>query len=295
MAWIYFQEVEDSQRRLSPGAVLSPIVKSSQELNACCCQEWPEENSAEHRFGMTCALCGGTCCPTWTSSPADSHAKTLVVQEMERAWLASEAGLYSKSSASLASADPDSYSWKTFQLSLFGGSTEFSWESMRWGMMRDGLLFQPQRWAPRILENESGFLPTPDRVSANGAGTKEGLLRAIERCAARGVNKQVSLAYVAKFGFPTPRASDGEKGGPNQMLGDRPALAAIAARWPTATARDWKSGSKGKQGNSRPLSEEVGGQLNPTWVEWLMGWPIGSTVCESWVMEWFRPKRGKRS
>ena len=79
--------------------------------------------------------------------------------------------------------------------------------------------------------------------------------------------------------------------------------------WPTATARDWK-GANAEQGltrkdgksrmdqlanavawptpkaqNSRGNGEKhgdggpsldvaVGGQLNPTWVEWLMGWPL---------------------
>ena len=37
------------------------------------------------------------------------------------------------------------------------------------------------------------------------------------------------------------------------------------------------------------------GQLNPTWVEWLMGYPSGWTALEDWAMQWFRPKRGKRS
>ena len=47
--------------------------------------------------------------------------------------------------------------------------------------------------------------------------------------------------------------------------------------WATPTARDWKSGKASQatmERNSRPLSEQVGGNLNPQWVEWLMGWPI---------------------
>ncbi len=53
--------------------------------------------------------------------------------------------------------------------------------------------------------------------------------------------------------------------------------------WPTPIARDWRSGkasAKTMAKNSRPLSEVVGGDLNPMWVEWLMGWPLGWTALE---------------
>lgn len=89
--------------------------------------------------------------------------------------------------------------------------------------------------------------------------------------------------------------------------------------WPTPTARDWKSGQASESTmnrNSRPLSEvvthrekfatpqsrdfrtgsqeryddpartknlndQIGGQLNPDGVEWLMGWPIGWTSLDA--------------
>jgi hypothetical protein len=53
--------------------------------------------------------------------------------------------------------------------------------------------------------------------------------------------------------------------------------------WPTPKARDWKDGtSKGPEGWTGDLGKAVnpskdGGSLNPTWVEWLMGWPLGWT------------------
>lgn len=75
-------------------------------------------------------------------------------------------------------------------------------------------------------------------------------------------------------------------------------LATWVRKYPTPTARDWKSGSKGKKGNSRPLSEEVGGALNPQWVEWLQGWPIGHTESSVWATAKSRCKpqpRGSRS
>ena len=54
------------------------------------------------------------------------------------------------------------------------------------------------------------------------------------------------------------------------------------AMWPTPLSRDWRSGKASQathDKNARPLSETVGGQLNPTWVEWLMGFPLGWTDC----------------
>jgi hypothetical protein len=60
----------------------------------------------------------------------------------------------------------------------------------------------------------------------------------------------------------------------------------VAARmWPTPAARDYRfpnakpysergGGTKGVQ-----LPEAAGGPLNPRWVEWLMGFPLGWTDC----------------
>ena len=54
----------------------------------------------------------------------------------------------------------------------------------------------------------------------------------------------------------------------------------------TPAARDWKGAVKSgkritKSGKTQSYGEQlpniVGGQLNPMWVEWLMGWPIGWT------------------
>jgi hypothetical protein len=55
-------------------------------------------------------------------------------------------------------------------------------------------------------------------------------------------------------------------------------------KWPTPKTRDWKDGtSQGTMNRQSPdLGKVVGqsketGSLNPNWVEWLMGWPIGFT------------------
>ena len=65
-------------------------------------------------------------------------------------------------------------------------------------------------------------------------------------------------------------------------LGRFPNLETVVGRrmWPTPMAHDGKDcGSSPSQAgrNSPTLPVAAGGKLNPTWVEWLMGWPIGWT------------------
>ena len=84
--------------------------------------------------------------------------------------------------------------------------------------------------------------------------------------------------------WPTPTASDGT-GGPGNSGREGGLNLRTAVRWPTPTARDWKDGASiGKAPVNSLLGRAVGpspesGSLNPTWVEWLMGFPIGWTDC----------------
>jgi hypothetical protein len=49
--------------------------------------------------------------------------------------------------------------------------------------------------------------------------------------------------------------------------------------WPTPTAHNAKetNAPSESQRNTPTLAAQAGGSLNPTWVEWLMGWPLGWT------------------
>ncbi|MBU3748821.1 MAG: hypothetical protein FGM36_16355 [Burkholderiaceae bacterium] len=49
--------------------------------------------------------------------------------------------------------------------------------------------------------------------------------------------------------------------------------------WPTPTAHNAKETNAPSEANRNTptLAAQAGGQLNPTWVEWLMGWPLGWT------------------
>jgi hypothetical protein len=120
---------------------------------------------------------------------------------------------------------------------------------------------------------------------------------------------QVMVKATERHMWPTPRAEDSEQTGGHRGKADT--LTSAPRLWPTPAARDWRSGKASQEtleGNARPLNEVVvaretfptpmagcgpnshnqsnaplrealGGQLNPTWVEWLMGWPLGWTDC----------------
>ena len=141
---------------------------------------------------------------------------------------------------SLAKYDRGTRSWRTSARSLDGDLIEFSGALPKSGTMRSGVIYE---------------LPTSERRTA---GKESGL-------------------------WPTPDASEGEKGGPNRRDGKgRPYLSGAVARfnlWRTPSADE--NGSiqteDERAGRQIMLSNQVGGQLNPTWVEWLMGYPLGWT------------------
>ena len=56
-------------------------------------------------------------------------------------------------------------------------------------------------------------------------------------------------------------------------------LSTAVKMWPTPTGQDAENNAGPSQfnRNSLPLNAEVGGSLNPNWVEWLMGYPVGWT------------------
>jgi hypothetical protein len=75
--------------------------------------------------------------------------------------------------------------------------------------------------------------------------------------------------YATSRSIPTPVESCADKSPLDGSLG-------------SPCARDWRSGhqaSSRARGHAPNLPEEAGGNLNPPFVEWLMGFPIGSTDC----------------
>jgi site-specific DNA-cytosine methylase len=59
---------------------------------------------------------------------------------------------------------------------------------------------------------------------------------------------------------------------------DLPTRVVRRESWPTPTKSDGEGGpgNSGREGGEN-LRTAAGGSLNPTWVEWLMGFPLGWT------------------
>jgi hypothetical protein len=95
------------------------------------------------------------------------------------------------------------------------------------------------------------------------------------------------LATVVARMLPTPQGSDWKgadlarvenRTGKRHAGDDLPS--AVAKMIPTPQANDWKTGqdySEAERGHTPQLRHLITGQLNPTWVEWLMGFPLGWT------------------
>lgn len=126
--------------------------------------------------------------------------------------------------------------------------------------------------------------------------------------------KQVNLQDQASF-WATPRATDGEKGGPNQSFsaGSTP-LATMSCQFsppdqmtrsgePSSNDslsllpryRRWLYSRVGVPWKEMPTDEEElranPVQLNPWFVDWLQGWPIGWTDFAPVATEWSRFKQ----
>lgn len=128
--------------------------------------------------------------------------------------------------------------------------------------------------------NEPGI--TPERLEPIEGGELGGMNRHFDKHTGRmaqiGLTQQVALRQ-----WPTPTGT--ERSGINPNTGKGEGLSKAVKMLPTPNATDWKGRSTRSPGKERPACDDdlptrIGGQLNPDWVEWLMGWPVGWSSLE---------------
>jgi hypothetical protein len=203
---------------------------------------------------------------TSMSSAVGSPAKTSVAPGRVKALTEHEAAYGVKWHESFAKWDRDTSSWKTHQCSLFGGLESFSETWPRWGTMQSGVCSERVMPAHHTSGTESGSWPTPAARDGKGANSAE-------HCFVTGTGRK----HMDQL--PNAVAHGGTK--TRQM-------------YPTPRCFMHKDAltDRGKSNLGEVINEQEGmtktGQLNPPWVEWLMGWPIGWTDLKPLVMDKFQ-------
>jgi len=278
MSWLYSQALVEEYlgENYSDGEQSVPLNgKPTQQ--AYCAPDKMTDFSRLSRFGMMYKpLTENRGEELLTLYLEDFHAKTLVQQEKEQELTENDQECGEKWHGSFVKYDPDTSSWKTHQCSLLGDLDEFLETWPQWGLMRNGECWEQQTLEQTIRGTESGFVPngedkfhTPNTTGLDGGSNSR-----------KALQKRINM-------WPTPTChNSNEKGSPSEFLRDSPGLGTVVLLFPTPQASDNRDRgnmsnpsiqrriAKGKQIMLSQSVDRSSGQLNPTWVEWLMGWPL---------------------
>jgi hypothetical protein len=272
------------------------------------------ENEAQTDGSLTCQCGKGTFdCSIHPSTPVawiafmqDSLAKTLALLENKQVYKKEpDQGFTEKSCVSLAWYDPATCSWKTYQRSLVTDWEPYSETWPRWGMTRGTCAYAHPMSERRITEIDGLLFATPNTLDSLPPKSPEALHREATvtrpgRSKPSNLRDQVTQKYwptVGVRGF----TNDGDLMALGKMCDSLEEMNGMAYRaakkkkaqyWPTPTAHNAKKGGYPAEHtrNTPSISSMIGGKLNPTWVEWLMGFPIGFTSLRDWVTRKSRSK-----
>jgi DNA (cytosine-5)-methyltransferase 1 len=244
MSWLYSQAlVEEFSEAICLDGVQFAQSNGNPTQLAYLSPDKMTEFSRLSRFGMTFKpLTESRGKELLMSYLEDFRAKTSQPQEKEQGLKESDQECGEKWRGSFTKYDPSSCSWKTHQCSLLGDLEEFSETWPQWGLMRNGECWEQRTLEQTIRGTESGLSPngvdsfhTPNTTGLDG-----------------GSNSRKALKKRQEK-FPTPTChNSNEKGSPSEFKRQSPGLGTVVLI------------DKNK----------TGGILNPTWVEWLMGWPL---------------------
>jgi hypothetical protein len=219
------------------------------------------------------------------SSAAGSPARTSARRARALDWPASAAGFGQNINDLSEIQGHSSRLLKTPHAFALADWTLFSGASMRSAMMLSGTVYRRPSLAPLTRgtasglsvpgPNSKGMWPTPTTGDHSTLFAQGGM----------------PLGMAVRM-WPTPRAEDSQQTGGHRGKPDT--LTSAVRMWPTPNASDNRDRGNlsnpsiqrriamGKQVN---LGMAAGGALNPDWVEWLMGCPIGWTDCDALVTE----------
>jgi hypothetical protein len=275
MSWLFSQALVEAYSAdiCSDGEQSAPL-NGNHIQQAYCASDKMKDFSRLSRFGMTYKPLTddlGAGVLTWCL--AASLVRTFPQQEKAPESMEHEAECGDTWRESFARWDLATSLWKTLQCSLLEGLDVFSETWPKWGMMRAGECSVQSMPALRTSGIEFGSLPlwpTPRTTGLDGGSNSR------KAAKSRGM-------------WPTPTVDDSANVNPkpNRFFG---LVAAVNETrfYPTPSANEDSYRLNGNSQQSNCLgaiarrealkeSPESGGQLNPTWVEWLMGWPLGWT------------------
>ena len=249
MSYIYLQEQGEESLADSyldiPQSVLSKL-KNTQDKSYCSDNE--TESCQSFQSGTTSAhlteILGEEQLTFWQE---DFHAKTLV-QQVKGQELPEHVRDCGKSMRELLTKYGLNLSLPKTHHCFALGELELSSKTWpRWGMMLDGACWELGMSVRRTSETEYGSWPTPTTQDAKNNGSPSQMRRN---------TKPLNAAVI---GTPIQ-----QKWGTPRCFMHKDALT------------DRGKGNLGEQINEAHKMKKTG-QLNPAWVEWLMGWPIGWT------------------
>jgi hypothetical protein len=192
---------------------------------------------------------------------------------------------------------------------LTSGNESGSWRTPTVGMLNADRAKDPEYGQRKLAKGQTITLADQVKDSRMWPTPKANEPGMTAKTTGRGVEKSTHLTTQVALAegmidpttgrlWPTPTVCGNyNRKGASKNSGD--GLASVVRRYPTPGANEdsYRLNGNSQQSNSlgaiarrEALAEspESGGQLNPTWVEWLMGWPLGWTDCAASATDKFR-------
>ena len=281
MSWLYSRALVEEYlgENFSDGEQCAPL-NGNLIQQAYCAPDKMTDFSRLSRFGMMYKpLTESRGKELLTLFREDFRAKTSQQPEKAQGLTENDQECGSTWRGWLAKYDPDSCLWRTAQCSLLEDLNESLATLPRSGMTRNGLLWELPMLEQTTKGTESGLLPTPTTQGLNGGSNSR-------------------KASMARGTWPTPDANCGKRGTqpnwtPTRKSGQQAQYTINQTvrdkMFPTPTCHNSKEGAYPAEyaRNTPTLATHAGGKLNPMWVEWLMGWPLGWTDLKPLEMDKF--------